>query len=32
MKESSSVLLADAKKQAAVIHENAVKSANQKAG
>ena len=31
MKESSSVLLADAKKQAAVIHENAVKSANQKA-
>ncbi len=31
MKENSSVLLSEAKKQAATIHENAVKSANQKA-
>ncbi len=31
MKDSTSVLLAEAKKEAAVIHENAVKSANQKA-
>ena len=31
MKDSTAVVLAEAKKEAAVIHENAVKSANQKA-